>query len=48
MQAGPKALGKVVGGIPHTVGKLSIRATTILETLAQSEVFTKSYGPPKS
>jgi hypothetical protein len=30
------------------LGKLSTRATTLLQTSSQSEVFRKSYGPPKS
>jgi hypothetical protein len=34
-------------GVSHTVGKLSMRATTLLDTSSQSEVFTQSYGPPK-
>jgi hypothetical protein len=32
----------------HTVGKLSTRATTLLQTSSQSEVCTQSYGAPKS
>jgi len=35
------------GGVPHTVGKLYLRGTTLLQTSSQSEVFTQSYGPPK-
>jgi hypothetical protein len=30
------------------VGKFSTRATTLLQTSSQSEVYTKSYGLPKS
>jgi hypothetical protein len=37
-----------VSGVPHNVGKLSMRDTTLLESSFQSKVFTKSYGPPKS
>jgi hypothetical protein len=32
----------------HIVGNLLTRATTLLETSSQSEVFTQSYGAPKS
>jgi hypothetical protein len=35
------------GGLQHTVGKLSTRATTLLETSSQSEVWVKSYSPAK-
>jgi len=35
------------GGVPHIVGKLSIRATTLLLTTPQSEVCSQSYGAPK-
>jgi hypothetical protein len=35
------------GGMPHTVGKLLTRNTTLLHTSSQSEVFTQSYGPLK-
>jgi hypothetical protein len=34
-------------GMRHTIGKLSTRATTLLETSSQSEVWTKSYSPAK-
>jgi hypothetical protein len=37
-----------VGGVQHTGGKLSMRATTLLQTSSQSEVCTQSYDPPKS
>jgi len=36
-----------VGWVWHIVGKLSTRATTLLQTSSQSEVYTRSYGPPK-
>jgi hypothetical protein len=36
-----------VGGVPHTIGKLLMKATTLLQTSLQLEVFTQSYGPPK-
>jgi hypothetical protein len=34
--------------VPHTLGKLSTRATTLLQTALQSEVCSQSYGAPKS
>ncbi len=34
--------------VPHAVGKLSTRATTLLETAPRSEVCSQSYGAPKS
>jgi hypothetical protein len=37
-----------VGGVPHAVEKLSTRLTTLLQTSPQLEVYTQSYGPPKS
>ncbi len=36
------------GNVQHTVGKLSTRATTLLQTAPQSEVCSQSYGAPKS
>jgi hypothetical protein len=36
-----------VGGVPHIVGKLLTKATTLLETSSQSKVCTQSYGSPK-
>jgi len=38
----------LVGGVRHTVGKLSMRATTLLQTTSQFEVCAQSYGAPKS
>jgi hypothetical protein len=35
-------------GVPHTVGKLSTRATTFFQTSSQLEIFTQSYVPQKS
>jgi hypothetical protein len=32
---------------PHIVGKILIRAITLLYTSPQLEVYTQSYGPPK-
>jgi hypothetical protein len=37
-----------VGDVRHTVGKLSRRATTFLQTSSQLEVCTGSYAPSKS
>jgi len=36
-----------VGGVRHTIEKLSTRATTFLLTSSQSKVYTQSYGPLK-
>jgi len=36
------------GGVPHTIGKHSTRATTLLQTALRSEVYSQSYGAPKS
>jgi len=33
-----------VGGMPHFVGKLSMKATTLFQTSLQSKVYTQSYG----
>jgi hypothetical protein len=37
-----------VDNVPHNVGKLLMRATTLLQTEPQSKVFSQSYGAPKS
>ncbi len=37
-----------VDDVRHTVGKLLTRATTLLQTASQFEVFSQSYGAPKS
>jgi hypothetical protein len=34
--------------VPHTVGKLSTRATTLLQIALRSEVCSQSYRAPKS
>jgi hypothetical protein len=34
--------------VPHTIGKLSTRATTLLQTALQSKVYSQNYGAPKS
>jgi hypothetical protein len=36
------------GSVPHIVEKLSTRATTLLQTTPRSEVYSQSYGAPKS
>jgi hypothetical protein len=36
-----------VGGVRHTVEKISTRATTLLETLSRLEVWARSYSPAK-
>jgi len=36
------------GGVPHIVGKLLTRDTTLLQIAPQSEVCSQSYGAPKS
>jgi hypothetical protein len=35
------------GGVQHTVGKLSTRATSLLQTSSQLEVWAKSYDSAK-
>ena len=35
-------------GVQHTVGKISTRATTLLQITSTSEVCSQSYGAPKS
>ncbi len=35
------------GGVRHTIGKILTKATTLLYTSFQSEVYTQSYGAPK-
>ncbi len=37
-----------VDNMQHTIGKPSTKATTLLQTAPQSEVFSQSYGAPKS
>jgi len=37
-----------VGGVPHIIGKLLTIAITLLETAFRSEVYSQSYGAPKS
>jgi hypothetical protein len=36
-----------VGGMRHIVEKISTRATTLLQTSSQSEVYRQNYGPLK-
>ncbi len=38
----------VAGGVQHIVGKLLMRATTLLQAALQSEVCSQSYGALKS
>jgi len=38
----------VVDNVPHIVGNLSMRATTLLHTSPRFEVCSQSYGVPKS
>jgi len=35
------------GGVPHIVGKLATRATTLLYTASRFEVCSQSYGAPE-
>jgi hypothetical protein len=35
------------GGVRHAIGKLSMRATTLFQTLSRSEVYTRSYSLAK-
>jgi len=35
------------GGMPHIVGKISMKATIFLLTSPQLEVYTQNYAPPK-
>ncbi len=37
-----------VDDVPHTVGKLAMRAITLLQTTLQSEVYLQSYRASKS
>jgi len=36
------------GDAPHTIGKLSMRVTTLLQASPQLEVYTQNYAPLKS
>jgi len=36
------------GSVPHIIGKLLTRTTILLYTAPQSEVYSQSYGAPKS
>jgi len=42
------AISLHLGGVSHTVEKLSTKATTLLETSLQSKACTQNYGPSKS
>jgi len=37
-----------INNVPHTIGKLSTRATTLFQIALQSKVCSQSYGAPKS
>jgi hypothetical protein len=37
-----------VDNLPHTIGKFSTRATTLLQTTPRSKICSQSYGAPKS
>jgi hypothetical protein len=36
-----------VSNVPHTIGKLSMRATILFQSSSQLKVYTQSYGLPK-
>jgi len=46
-KSGIDPISLAADGAPHTVGKFSTRATTLLETTSRSEVCSQSYGVPK-
>jgi hypothetical protein len=46
-KSGIDSIYLAAGGVPHIVGKLLTRATTLLWTTSQSEVCSQSYGAPK-
>jgi len=47
-QIGIAPISLRAGSVWHTIGKLSTRATTLLQASFQSKVYMQSYGPPKS
>jgi len=47
-KSGIEPIYLAAGGVPHIVGKLLTRATTLLQTAPQSKVCSQSYGAPKS
>jgi len=47
-KSGIDSIYLVTKGVRHTIGKLSTRATTLIETILRSEVCSQSYGAPKS
>jgi hypothetical protein len=47
-KSGITQISSCAGCVQHTVGKLSMRATTFFHTSFRSEVYMQSYGPPKS
>jgi len=48
LKVGINPIPVCTGGVQHTVGKLSRRATSLLHTSSQSEVEARSYERPKS
>jgi hypothetical protein len=48
LKSGITPISLCASGVSHTVGKLSMRNPTLLQTSFQYEVYTQSYGPPKS
>jgi len=47
-KSGIDSIYLAIDNVRHTVGKLLMRATTLLETAPRSEVCSQSYGVPKS
>jgi len=47
-KSGSDPIYLAIGVVPHIVGKLSTRATTLLQTELRSKVCSQSYGAPKS
>jgi hypothetical protein len=47
-KSGMDSIYLAADNVPHTVGKLLTRATTLLQTTLWSEVCSRSYGAPKS
>jgi len=47
-KSGIALISLYVGGVPHTIRKLSMSVTTLLQTSSQSKVCTQGYGSPKS
>jgi hypothetical protein len=47
-KSGIKPIYLVTGIMPHTIGKLLTKTTTFLQTTFRFEVYSQSYGVPKS